>query len=167
VTLNVLIVPVRAARSKVWTGSTYERNQITAALSAGLIRSKMADWSLHVTMERPMEKDLAERLAKTLAVLCVRNTFLEDLHAGIYPSSTAGDYSDVKVVTPYGEIPWSNLSRFNDDEMRQLMKEVVNKIYTVLLRMDDVELVQRMDAYARLSTRRWDAPENLTDWFSG
>jgi hypothetical protein len=114
-----------------------------------------------------MEKELAEQLAKSLAVLCVRNTFLEDLHAGICPSSRAGDYSDVKVVTPYGEIPWSNLSRFSDDEMRQLMKEVVNKIYTVLLRLDDVEFVQRMDGYARLMTRRWATPENLTDWFTG
>jgi len=48
-----------------------------------------------------------------------------------------------------------------------LMKEVVNKIYTLLLRMDDVEFVQRMDSYARLMTRRWDAPENLTNWFTG
>jgi hypothetical protein len=114
-----------------------------------------------------MDTQHAENLAKSLALLCVRNTFLEDLHAGICPSSRAGDYSDVKVVTPYGEIPWSNLSRLNDDEMRQLMKEVVNKIYTVLLRSDDLEFVQRMDAYSRLMTRRWDAPQDLTDWFTG
>jgi hypothetical protein len=38
---------------------------------------------------------------------CVRNTGLEDLHAGVAPSSATGDYSDVKVVTPYGEIPWT------------------------------------------------------------
>jgi hypothetical protein len=48
-------------------------------------------------------------LAKSIAVLCVRNTFLEDLHSGITPSSRGGDYSDVKVVTPYGEIPWAKL----------------------------------------------------------
>jgi hypothetical protein len=108
-----------------------------------------------------------ERLAKSLALLCVRNTFLEDLHAGISPSSKTGDYSDVKVVTPYGEIPWSKLSRLSDDEMRQLMKEVVNKIYTVLLRLDDSEFVQRMENFSGLMTRRWDAPKNLTDWFNG
>jgi hypothetical protein len=98
-------------------------------------------------------------------VLCVRNTFLEDLHAGTSPSSKAGDYSDVKVVSPYGEIPWNKLSRLNDDEMRQLMKEVVNKLYTLLLRLDDVEFVQRMNNYARLMTGHWAEPENLTDWF--
>ncbi len=114
-----------------------------------------------------MKKNQAERLAKSLALLCVRNTFLEDLHAGTSPSSKTGDYSDVNVVTPYGEIPWSKVSRLSDDEMRQLMKEVVNKIYTVLLRLDDSEFVQRMENFGRLMTRRWDAPENLTDWFTG
>ena len=114
-----------------------------------------------------MEKQQAERLAKDVALLRVRNTFLEDLHAGIYPSSKAGDYSDVNVVTPYGEIPWSRLSRFSDDEMRRLMKEVVNKIFTVLLRLDDAEFVTRMDNFTRVMTRRWAKPENLTDWFTG
>jgi len=44
-----------------------------------------------------------------LALVCVRNTCLEDIHAGITPSSQAGDLLDVKVVTPYGEIPWNQL----------------------------------------------------------
>ena len=74
-------------------------------------------------------------LAKAITVLCVRNTFLEDLHSGITPSSQNGDYSDVKVVTPYGEIPWSKLSRFSDEEMKRLMKEIVDKIYTFLCRV--------------------------------
>jgi hypothetical protein len=34
-----------------------------------------------------MDKELAARLAKALAVACVRNTFLEDLHAGISPNT--------------------------------------------------------------------------------
>ena len=59
------------------------------------------------------DNPIASELAKAIAVLCVRNTFLEDLHAGTTPSSKAGDYSDVKVVTPYGEIPWQQLSRIN------------------------------------------------------
>ena len=48
------------------------------------------------------------------------------------PGSLAGDYNDVNVVTPYGEIPWSKLSRLNDEEMKVLMIEVVNKTYTFL-----------------------------------
>jgi hypothetical protein len=69
-----------------------------------------------------MDKELAARLAKALAVTCVPNTSLEDLHAGISPSSRAGDHSDVTAVTPYGEIPWNKVSRISDDEMTRLMK---------------------------------------------
>src|SRR5262245_37591252 len=57
-----------------------------------------------------------KRLAKLMALRCFRNTKLEDLHAGIYPSSEVGDYSDVKVVTPFGEIAWSKVSRLSDEE---------------------------------------------------
>lgn len=73
-----------------------------------------------------------KRLAKYLALHCYRNTQLENLHAGTFPSSKIGDYSDVKVVSPYGEIPWNEVSRISDEEMCPLNKEVVNKLYTML-----------------------------------
>jgi hypothetical protein len=76
-------------------------------------------------------------LALGMAVLCVRNTCIEDIHAGIEPHSQAGDFSDARVVTPDGEIPWNRLSRIRNDEMREFMKQVVDRIYTVLLRSDD------------------------------
>ena len=47
-----------------------------------------------------MDKKNARDLAKALAVWCVRNTFLETLHAGKTAESRLGDYSDVKVITP-------------------------------------------------------------------
>ncbi len=73
-----------------------------------------------------------ERLAKSMVELCVRNTVLEDYHAGRFPRSRAGDYSDVRVVTPDGEIPWHDLSRISDDEMKALMIEVVDRVFTYL-----------------------------------
>jgi hypothetical protein len=73
-----------------------------------------------------------KRLAKLLALTCFRNTRLEDFHAGTYPASEAGDYSDVKVVSPFGEIPWEKLSRLSDDEMKVLMIEVVHLCYNFL-----------------------------------
>lgn len=79
----------------------------------------------------------AERLAKLLVLNCVRNTFIEDLHIGTLPSSKTGDYSDVKVVTPYGEIPWNELSRISDEEMMKLNKEFVNKVFTFLLHLNE------------------------------
>jgi hypothetical protein len=74
----------------------------------------------------------AQLAAQMLALNCVRNSPLEDLHAGIYPSSKTGDFSDVKVVTPFGEIPWSEVSRISDEEMKSLMISVVNALFTVL-----------------------------------
>jgi hypothetical protein len=40
------------------------------------------------------EKRIAARLAKVMAMMCVRNTRLEDLHAGLVPVTRTGDYSD-------------------------------------------------------------------------
>jgi hypothetical protein len=73
-----------------------------------------------------------KRLAKLLALTCFRSTVLEDFHAGTSPSSRSGDYSDVKVVSPFGEIPWKNLSRLNDDEMKVLMIQVVHYCHNFL-----------------------------------
>jgi hypothetical protein len=91
---------------------------------------------------------LMKRLAKYLAQQCFRNSFLEDLHAGITPDSKTGDYTDVLVRSPYGEIPWSRLSRLSDEEMKVLMIDVVNKTYRALrLPFDDQlghELVQHL-----------------------
>jgi hypothetical protein len=51
-----------------------------------------------------MNQEIAKRLALGMAILCVRNTSIEDIHAGIAPHSQAGDFSDAKVVTADGEI---------------------------------------------------------------
>src|SRR3984893_10317099 len=81
----------------------------------------------------PMNEEMARRLAIGMALLCVRNTCIEDIHAGIGPYSASGDFSDVKVVTPVGEIPWPRRSRMRDDEMGALMKPEVGRSYTGLV----------------------------------
>jgi hypothetical protein len=105
-----------------------------------------------------------KRLAKLMALECFRNTKLEDLHAGIYPSSQRGDYSDVKVVTPYGEIPWQRLGRFSDEEMKALMIDVVDRCYEFLLELLDQESGSRI--LQRLKLRdplpRWNEPQRRT-----
>src|SRR5579862_3165346 len=82
---------------------------------------------------------LQQRLAKYLVRECFRNSELENLHAGIIPDSKTGDYTDVKVVTPFGEIPWRELSRFDDVEMKRLMRDVVNRTYLFIHRLFDEE----------------------------
>ena len=72
---------------------------------------------------------LQQRLAKYLVLQCFRNSMLEDLHAGLSPSSASGDFSDVSVNSPHGVIPWPKVSRLNDDEMKRLMIDVVDRAY--------------------------------------
>ena len=101
-------------------------------------------------MTRGQRRSL-EKVAKSLVEACVRNA-LEDVHAGIFPSSQSGDYSDVKVVTPYGEIPWTRLGRISDGEMKLLMIDIVNKTYTFLRYLEDL-------ATESAQTRRWNRPK--------
>tara|TARA_R100001198_G_scaffold96668_1_gene87739 strand:- start:202 stop:579 length:378 start_codon:yes stop_codon:yes gene_type:complete len=68
--------------------------------------------------------------ARSIVEVCFRNTKIEDLHAGVFPQTASGDWSDVKVVTPFGEIAWNDLSRISDAEMRELMVETVNRVFT-------------------------------------
>ena len=75
---------------------------------------------------------LKQRLAKFLVLQCFRNSRLEHYHAGISPSSATGDYTDVVVSSPFGEIPWPRVSRLNDREMKDLMIDVVDRTYQFL-----------------------------------
>ena len=67
-------------------------------------------------------------LIRFITEKAIRNS-LEDLHTGIFPSTKTNDYSDVKVITPYGEIPWNNISRISDKELRTLMMEIEIKLH--------------------------------------
>jgi hypothetical protein len=106
-----------------------------------------------------MDHDAAAVRTKALALACVRNTYLEDLHCGKVPESATGDYSDVKVVTPTREIPWNELSRIDDQEMRRLMTEVVNKLYTFFRRQDEAQFLKALERLAGAYVGKWDEPE--------
>ena len=67
-------------------------------------------------------------------VNAARNSELENLHCGISPSSAIGDFSDVKVVSPYGAIDWVDLSRISDEEMGAL-KDSFREQMVLLLRL--------------------------------
>ena len=84
-------------------------------------------------MPAPDVHHTATTLAQMLAFHCVRNSYLEELHAGIFPSSKTGDYSDVKVVSPYGEIAWNRVSRISDEDMQRLSADIVNCLYTFVV----------------------------------
>lgn len=116
-------------------------------------------------MNREDEKRIAAMMAKTLAMMCVRNTGLETLHAGIVPVTHAGDYSDVRVIDADGrEIAWNDVSHLDDDQMRALMREIVNRLYTFNVSIDDLEFRDRVDRWARIADR-WDEPESDLEFF--
>jgi hypothetical protein len=60
--------------------------------------------------------------------------------AGITPNSQTGDYTDVVVRAPYGEIPWPRLSRLIGEETKALMIDVVNQTYRALTVLFDNRL---------------------------
>ena len=76
-------------------------------------------------------------------------------------SFEAGDFSDVKVVSPHGEIPWSKFSRLDDAEMRELMTEGVNRSYVFLSKLFSdphgdaiIERLEEIDP-----VEKWDDPD--------
>jgi hypothetical protein len=112
--------------------------------------------------ENPFLEDpvLLKRMAKYIVQQCFRNTVLEEFHAGTIPDSEIGDYSDVVVKSPFGEVPWRELSRISDEEMKALMKDAVTKTYRFLLTLFDEqrggELISRL--CERDPAPRWDDP---------
>lgn len=106
-----------------------------------------------------LEKSFAARLAKTLTAMCVRHTGIEEIHAGIEPVSKTGNYSDVKVIDAEGrEIPWNEVSRISNDEMKGLMKQVVNRLYTFFIQGEDPRFQKQAEYFEQVS-QAWDAPE--------
>ena len=105
------------------------------------------------------EKRIAAKLAKIMAMLCVRNTQLETLHAGLTPITRTGDYSDVFVLDADGRrIPWTEVSRIDEAEMRALMRDIVNRLYTFHLHSDEPKLQAQIERWMGVADK-WDAPE--------
>ena len=77
---------------------------------------------------------------------------------GKFVKSAIGDYSDVKIVTPFGDIPWMEASRFNNGEMKTFNKDVFNKIYTFLLYYLKEETAPSGSSGLR-NPPNWDGPE--------
>jgi hypothetical protein len=104
------------------------------------------------------EKRVAANLAKIMAMLCVRNTQLEGLHSGLTPVTRTGDYSDVFVIDAHGRrIPWTEVSHIDDAEMRELMRTIVNRLYTFHLEANDPKLQAQIERWMGVASK-WDEP---------
>ena len=96
---------------------------------------------------------------RILALVCVRQSMLETLHRGATPITRTGDYSDVVVVDAEGRrIPWPEVSRFDENEMRDLMREIVNKLYTFFRKGEDPDFVAWTE-FVRPQSYHWDRPK--------
>jgi hypothetical protein len=110
-------------------------------------------------MNEEAEKRIAAQLAKAMAMLCVRNSRLEDLHAGVVPVTKTGDWSDVIILDADGNrIPWRDVSRIDDDEMRLLMRDVVNRLYTFQLHAGNTALQAEIEKWMSIAGK-WDEPQ--------
>ena len=89
-------------------------------------------------MNERERRDCAD-LARIVAIdVCVRNSGLEDIHAGQSPVSRTGDFTDVTVVDADGRrIPWPEVSHFDEEVMRDLMRQIVDRLYRFHLKAGD------------------------------
>ena len=53
-------------------------------------------------MVNKRELELIASISVSMAVMCVRNTMLEDIHAGIEPVRRTGDFTDLIVIDRNG-----------------------------------------------------------------
>ncbi|TQD33333.1 hypothetical protein ACTTAK_18050 (plasmid) [Rhodobacter capsulatus] len=104
------------------------------------------------------EERIAANLSKIMAMICIRNTRLEDLHSGLQPVTLTGDYSDVNVVDGTGRtIPWREVSHLDDLQMADLMREIVDRLFTFHMRRDDPSFRDHLDRWMAASNK-WDNP---------
>jgi hypothetical protein len=93
---------------------------------------------------KPDQRDLV-REAKAIVVLAFRNGPIEDLHVGKPCPACDGK---------------AGYSRISDAEMKVIMKNAVNRVYSLLrLQTDDPEGYERQIAYGERCTLSWDDPE--------
>ena len=116
------------------------------------------------------EQKSQAQFAKLMTAACVRRGYLEKLHAGITPITRTGDYSDVKVIDADGrEIPWNEVSRIDQAEIKTLISGIVNRIYTFLAKTvfsqtRDQAFEKALERAALPWTKGWDEPRFLEDF---
>ncbi len=110
------------------------------------------------------DDETAQELAKCMVLRCFRNGAIEDLHAGKSPHTETGDYSDVTVATPAGELAWQDTSKISDEQMREIMKEATNKLYSFLMNMHDEAFLEKSLNFSKRYTVKWDAPEKIDNF---
>ena len=71
----------------------------------------MTDTPIRDSLPRTPIRGQASLPVRTMAPFCVRNTALENIHAGPAPATGTGDWSDVTVVDAEGQAPCHSPAR--------------------------------------------------------
>ena len=56
------------------------------------------------------------------------------------------------------QFPWSDASHLDDDQMRSLMRQIVDRLYTFYLKADDPGFRDHLDRWLAVA-ERWDEPK--------
>lgn len=144
-----------------------ELNVAVSAKDISRLRNNVGLGAHHLAAKEAVQVVEAETLARLFAQQGVRNTILEDFHSGRVPQSRTGDHSDVKVVTPDGDIPWNQVSRLSDMEMRALMLQVEKNLTRLFLELRAAEQAGRLGEMLQETRREmfgppgvsWDRPD--------
>ena len=147
--------------------STRQVGEIRRYLGIGITQMWHAQQHYDAAGATPVTLDHQKLNPKILALLfavnCVRNTVIEEYHAGKVPRSQTGDFTDVTVVTPFGEIPWTKVRRISDAEMKALNIQVVDKLYTALSFLIDPLFIPDRDQFLAVLSRHfpleWNEPK--------
>lgn len=95
-------------------------------------------------MTPKLEPELA-REAKAIVAIAFRNGPIEDIHSGKACPACTGK---------------AGYSRITDDEMKGIMKNAVNRVYSLLkLKAGDPAGYERQIAFGARNTPSWDDPE--------
>ena len=116
----------------------------------------MKKGKLTANVDQHPDRITATAIIETMVLVCVRNTRLEDIHAGLVPVNKNGDYLDGTVIDGAGRrIPWNDMSHFDDDAMRDLMRQIVDRVYTFQVKSDDPVFLRVIDWWSSVAAG-WD-----------
>jgi hypothetical protein len=105
-----------------------------------------------MTKHGPLSEDLPDlaREAKAIVAFAFRNGPIENVHAGRTCSKC------------HGKAEYSHITQ---DEMREIMKSAVNRLYTLLvLKKNDRDAYERLIAFGERYTSAWDEPALTKDY---
>ena len=98
-------------------------------------------------------------MARLMALTCVRNAWVENIRASLTPVTRTADGFDVTVVDTDGRrIPWPEASYFGDEAIRDLMRQVANRLYTLRAMIDGPALQAVLDHW-HSAAAAWNEPE--------